>query len=127
MDIEIINILTALIKAQYQGSLVFGTNIPDNSLALLWRSNPQEIYMCKDGYNHMNVRLNGKNKDQEEICSTLNQLHYFLSKLKSNQIELGEHTQIIDIQTSSSPELIGVEENGQWIYGSSLLIKYYIK
>ena len=36
MDIEIINILTALIKAQYLGSLVFGTNIPDNSLALLW-------------------------------------------------------------------------------------------
>ena len=56
MDIEIINILTALIKAQYQGSLVFGTNIPDNSLALLWRSNPQEIYMCKDSYNHMNVK-----------------------------------------------------------------------
>lgn len=48
-------------------------------------------------------------------------------QIKSDQIELGEHTQIIDIQTSSSPELIGVEENGQWIYGSSLLIKYYIK
>ena len=47
--------------------------------------------------------------------------------IKRDQIELGEHTQIIDIQTSSSPELIGVEENGQWIYGSSLLIKYYIK
>lgn len=127
MDIEIINTLLPLIKSQTSVTIVLGTNIPDNSLCLRWRSNPTETYMSKDSYNSMTVLLNGKNIDQQSIATTLNTIHHYLNKLKQNQIPIGENTQIINIQTSSSPELVGVEENGQWIYGSSLLVTYYIK
>lgn len=127
MDIEIINNLLTLIKSQTSTNIVLGTNIPDNSLCLRWRSNPSEVYMSKDSYNSMTVLLNGKNIDQQAIATTLNAIHHYLNKLKQNQIPIGENTQIINIQTSSSPELIGVEENGQWIYGSSLLVTYYIR
>lgn len=127
MDIEIINNLLPLIKSQTSVNVVLGTNIPENSLCLRWRSNPSEVYMSKDSYNSMTVLLNGKNIDQQAIATTLNAIHHYLNKLKQNQIPIGENTQIINIQTSSSPELIGVEENGQWIYGSSLLVTYYIR
>lgn len=127
MDIEIINILLGLIKSQTSVNIVLGTNIPNNSLCLRWRSNPTETYMSKDSYNSMTVLLNGKNIDQQSIATTLNTIHHYLNKLKQNQIPIGENTQIINIQTSSSPELVGVEENGQWIYGSSLMVTYYIR
>lgn len=126
MDIEIINILLGLIKSQTSVNIVLGTNIPNNSLCLRWRSNPTETYMSKDSYNSMTVLLNGKNIDQQSIATTLNTIHHYLNKLKQNQIPIGENTQIINVQTSSSPELVGVEENGQWIYGSSLMVTYYI-
>lgn len=127
MDIEIINTILPLIKSQTSVNVVLGTNIPENSLCLRWRSNPSEIYMSKDSYNSMTVLLNGKNIDQQAIATTLNAIHHYLNKLKQNQIPIGENTQIINIQTSSSPELIGVEENGQWIYASSLTVTYYIR
>lgn len=127
MDIEIINILLGLIKSQTSVNIVLGTNIPNNSLCLRWRSNPTETYMSKDSYNSMTVLLNGKNIDQQSIATTLNTIHHYLNKLKQNQIPIGENTQIINVQTSSSPELVGVEENGQWIYGSSLMVTYYIR
>lgn len=127
MDIEIINTILPLIKSQTSVNVVLGTNIPENSLCLRWRSNPSEVYMSKDSYNSMTVLLNGKNIDQQAIATTLNAIHHYLNKLKQNQIPIGENTQIINIQTSSSPELIGVEENGQWIYASSLTVTYYIR
>lgn len=127
MDIEIINNLLTLIKSQTNTNIVLGTNIPDNSLCLRWRSNPTEIYMSKDSYNSMTVLLNGKNLDQQTVATTLNMIHDYFNKLKQSQIPIGQNTQIINIQTSSSPELIGIEENGQSIYGSSLLVTYYIR
>jgi len=116
MDIEIINNLLTLIKSQTSTNIV-----------LRWRSNPTEIYMSKDSYNSMTVLLNGKNLDHQTVATTLNTIHDYFNKLKQSQIPIGQNTQIINIQTSSSPELIGVEENGQWIYGSSLLVTYYIR
>lgn len=127
MDIEIIDIVLCLIKSNLGYDVVRGTNIPANSLCARWRSNPNEIYMAKDSYNSMTVLLNGKNANQQTIASQLNTIHHYLNKLKQNQIPTGENTQIINIQTSSSPELIGVEENGQWIYASSLTVTYYIR
>lgn len=127
MDIEIIDIVLCMIKSNLGYEVVRGTNIPENSLCARWRSNPNEIYMTKDSYNSMTVLLNGKNANQQTIATALNTIHHYLNKLKQNQIPIGENTQIINIQTSSSPELIGVEENGQWIYASSLTVTYYIR
>lgn len=127
MDIEIINTILPLIQAQTSFNIVLGTNIPENSLCMRWRSNLNEIYMTKDSYNSMTVLLNGKNANQQTIATALNTIHHYLNKLKQSQIPIGENTQIINIQTSSSPELIGVEENGQWIYASSLTVTYYIR
>lgn len=127
MDIEIIDTILPLIQSQTSLNIVLGTNIPDNSLCMRWRSNPNEIYMLKDSYNSMTVLLNGKNANQQTVASQLNTIHHFFNKLKQSQIPIGEHTQIINIQTSSSPELIGVEDNGQWIYASSLTVTYYIR
>jgi hypothetical protein len=35
--------------------------------------------------------------------------------------------QIYAIETTASPRLIGREQNSQWLYGSSLLIKFNVK
>ena len=127
MDIGLIDIVLCMIKSNLGYEVVRGTNIPANSLCARWRSNPNEIYMLKDSYNSMTVLLNGKNASQQTIATALNAIHHYFNKLKQNQIPIGENTQIINIQTSSSPELIGVKENGQWIYASSLTVTYYIR
>ena len=38
-----------------------------------------------------------------------------------------DHWQVYAIETTSAPQLIGREENLNWIYGSSFRVKFYAK
>lgn len=125
MDIEAIELLTELIKQKYSGSLVYGSNTPDNGISLRWSSNPRSTFLCKNTYEYMNVYMNGKNTDQLTIVKTMNDIHDYLTRLRNYPST--SRVQICNIETSSGPSLVGREENSQWLYGSTLLIKIYKK
>lgn len=125
MDIEVINLLTQLIRNKYDGSLVYGSNTPDNGISLRWGSSPIATFLCKNTYERMSVYMNGKNTDQSQVVKTMNEIHDYLTRLK--KYPSTEKVQICNIETSSSPSLVGREENSQWLYGSTLTVKFFKK
>ena len=68
--------------------------------------------------------LNGKHEDQQLLSETLNKIHENLTQKKS-YTNLAS-AQITDIETVSLPSKIDVEK-GQFLYGSSLRIKFFYR
>ena len=73
----------------------------------------------------MSAVLNCKNSDQELAADTLGKLHTFLNMRKD--YPSADRFQITNIETTSAPVYLGREENNQWLYGSSLEVKFYLR
>lgn len=126
MDNTIIELIIPLIKGTYDGALVVGSNTPDNCISLRGNSTPFSTFLCKQQfYMNMTILLNGKSDDQRYISDVLSNIHLNLSKMITYPST--DEVQIVDISTMASPNLIGREENSQWLYGSTLQVKYYIR
>ncbi|MHB1152096.1 MAG: phage tail terminator protein [Eubacteriales bacterium] len=69
--------------------------------------------------------LNGKNVDQFLLSDTLNRIHEKLTQTKVFSTVTG--AQITSVETVSMPNPIGREDGGQWLYGSSIRIKFYYR
>lgn len=73
----------------------------------------------------MNVVCNGKNVDQQTVIGQLDAIHHSLTRRKD--FPAGNSWQVYAIETVSSPRLLGREQNSQWLYGSSLTVKFNVK
>jgi hypothetical protein len=69
--------------------------------------------------------LNGKHTDQYTLADTLNRMHEKLTQTKTFQTVSG--AQITCAETVSIPNYIGREDSGQWLYGSTVRIKFYYR
>lgn len=125
MDDKVINAILDLIeKLGY--TFVIGSNVMENSYACISSgSTPQYTFFDKNTDNQMTLALNGKNSNQKVLSNALNQIHHYLTRLKEYPHE--DNFQIYNIETISSPHLIGREENNQWLYGSLIKIKFYTR
>lgn len=122
-------ILTALIAmatlAGPYSAIVIGSDPPVNGIAMIADGAPQRVYRDIDTTWSLSVLLNGKNADQQTVLSTLSAIHQLMTVRKD--FPSGDGWQIYSITTTSAPRLIGREQNSQWIYGSSLTVKFYAK
>lgn len=84
-----------------------------------------ETFMDKGMAYELHVVLNGKHGSQQMVSDTLNDLHRYLTQLKDYPSD--NDYQITDISTISAPNFIGREENKQYLYGSSLRVKFYLR
>ena len=84
-----------------------------------------ETYMDKGMAYELHIVLNGKHAQQQIVSDTLNDLHVYLTQLK--EYPANDYYQITDIETISAPSFIGREENKQYLYGSSLRVKFYLR
>ncbi len=88
---------------------------------------PQTKFMNKATLNTIYATANAKHKDQRQVAAALEKIHSHLNGLgvyPSGEHD-GKYWQITDISTSSAPNLIGQESDGQYLYGSILQIKFY--
>lgn len=69
--------------------------------------------------------LNGKHADQYLLSDTLNRIHEKLTQTKVFQTVTG--AQITCVETVAMPNYIGREDGQQWLYGSSIRIKFYYR
>lgn len=102
-----------------------GSDIPRNGLCVLPTPASPNPFFDKNSTVDWIIALNGKNEDQVLVFETLNEIHLSLTKQK--QYPSNDNFQIYDIETVGSPRLIGREGNDQWVYGSSLRIKFYMR
>lgn len=105
--------------------IVTGSLPPDNGIAMTGGSSSSPIFLDIGSNETMNVVCNGKNVSQESVINQLDAIHKFLTRRKD--YPTGNGWQIYAIETVSSPRLLGREQNSQWLYGSSLTIKFNVK
>lgn len=105
--------------------ILTGSMPPDNGIAMTGQSGTQATDLNIGTDQRMTVVLNGKHTDQRAVITALDTIHRFLTRRRD--YPASEAWQIYAIETVSSPRLLGREANSQWLYGSSLAVKFYMK
>ena len=98
---------------------------PEDGISIAWSSGSLHTFMDKKAAVAMSAVLNSKSKDQEAAAGVLGRLHTFLNMRKD--YPAAENFQITNIATTGAPTYLGREENNQWLYGSSLEVKFYLR
>ena len=106
-------------------NIVVGSLPPDNGISMTWAAGSLNTFMDKNAAVEMSAVLNGKNTNQQTVSDTLGQIHTFLNMRKD--YPAADNFQITNIETISPPSYLGREENNQWLYGSSLAVKFFCK
>ena len=86
-------------------------------------STPAEVYLDKNSYIPLDVVLNGKHVDLRALSDTLNNIHAALTRATS--YPSGEGWQIVDISNYTLPQIVGRENNNEWLMASALSVKFY--
>lgn len=122
---EILQAVRRMASAAAGVPVVTGSLPPDNSVAMTGSSSSNPIFLDIGSNERMNVVCNGKNISQEAVIRQLDAIHRALTRRKD--FPTGDGWQIYAIETISSPRLLGREQNSQWLYGSSLVVKFNVK
>jgi hypothetical protein len=105
--------------------VVLGSQPPDDGIAMTGNAASYPIFLDIGSNEEMNVVCNGKSTEQTTVIQRLEAIHMALTRRKD--FPHSDTWQIYAIETTASPRLIGREQNSQWLYGSSLLIKFNVK
>jgi len=106
--------------------VVFGSDPPNNGICMIQSTGaPTDTHLDKGMVYRVPVVLNGKNTNQLTLLTDLTKIHEELTR-KTNYAAFGtDACQVTDIATTSTPSIIGREQNSQWICGSSFDIFFY--
>lgn len=106
-------------------SIVTGSMPPDNGIAMTGQAAPQTIMLDIGSNERMSIVCNGKNRDQQTVIDQLDAIHRSLTRRKD--FPIGNDWQVYAIETVASPRFLGREQNSEWLYASSLLVKINTK
>ena len=126
IDSEIITAVQALInKLGLYAKITIGALPPDNGLSIALTSSRSNYCMNKNSIVDLSAVVNGKHTNQKTVLDALSKIHTVLPRMK--EYPSSDNWQITNIESISRPNYLGREQNSQWLYGSSLRIKYYIR
>lgn len=121
---EIVAALQKMIQALVSGPVVIGSMPPLDGYAVSFAGGaPMEIYRNLMTNEDLPVVFNGKGEDQQAVADAMDRVHLDLTTAKA--LPFSARWQIYAIETTSAPQLIGREENRNWLYGSSFRVKFY--
>lgn len=84
-----------------------------------------ETYLDKNTFVPLDFTLNGKHPNLKTLSDAMNAIHSALTRAQSYPESTG--WQITDITNSVLPQIIGREQNNEWLMASSLSVKFYWK
>jgi hypothetical protein len=127
MFLDILEAVRRIAQTATRMSVYIGSNPPAEAIGL--DGDASTVFTGKDidrAYEYR-IAINGKSGDQLKIARELENIHKMLT-LRGNYPQ-GDDWQIYGIETQSSPRILGREsaDKNQWLYGSSVLVKYYRK
>lgn len=123
---EVIEALQQMIQALVDGPVVIGSMPPLNGYAVSFAGGaPMETFRTLTTNEELPVAFNGKGADQEDVATAMNTVHRALTT--SLNLPYTDKWQIYAITTTSAPQLVGREENENWLYGSSFSVRFYAK
>lgn len=95
-------------------------------------SAPSSMHMDKNTIIPLDVTLNGKHENLKTLSDAMNTIHSALTRATVYPMDTNDSTnngrwQIIDITNYTLPDIIGREQNNEWLMASSLTVKFYWK
>lgn len=123
---EIIIAIQQMIQGIVGGNVVAGSIPPLNGYAVgAVGGSPIETFRPLTSNESLLVLFNGKASNQQLLMQDMEKVHHILTTSKA--LPYSENWQIYAIETTSAPNLIGREQNKNWIYGSSFRVKFFSK
>ena len=86
-------------------------------------STVQTTHMDKNTFVPLDVTINGKHPNLMTLSDALNKIHSSLTRAK--EYPSAASWQITDIENLNLPQVIGREQNNDWLMASSLSVKFY--
>lgn len=83
------------------------------------------LFFDKNTVIPLDVTLNAKHPNLKTLTDTLNNLHSALTRAKSYPST--DRWQIIDIMNQNIPQIIGREQNNDWLAASALTVRFFWK
>lgn len=122
----IITAMQQMIQGIVRGNVVVGSIPPLNGYAVgSVGGSPIETFRPLTSNEGLPVLFNGKSSNQQLLMQDMEKVHHILTTSKT--LPYSENWQIYAIETTSAPNLIGREQNKNWIYGSSFRVKFFSK
>ena len=115
-----------MVQTLVEGPVVLGSMPPIDGYAVSFAGGaPMETFRPLTTNEELPVIFNGKGADQRALASAMGKAHRALTT--STILPYNKRWQVYAIETTSAPQLVGREENANWLYGSSFRVKYYAK
>ena len=123
---DVLQAVVALANATAPYSTVTVGALPaDNGICMAWATGSLNTFFNKRAAVTMTAVLNAKNTSQQAALDALSDIHTALNMATS--YPSADNYQITNIETSGPPTYLSREQNSQWLYGSSLTVKFYLK
>ncbi|MFR4340053.1 MAG: hypothetical protein DBX91_14070 [Subdoligranulum variabile] len=123
---EIVEAVRQMVQALVDGPVVIGSLPPLNGYAIGNAGGaPIETFRCMNTNEEMPLSFTGKNADQHHLADEMDKV--LLALTTARALPSTAAWQVYAIETTSAPQLIGREENSNWIYGSSFRIRFFAK
>lgn len=106
-------------------TVTVGSLPADNGICMAPAAGNLRTFMNKRAAVTMSVVLNAKNTDQRAAMDALGAIHTALNMATSYPV--ADNFQITNIETNGPPTYLSREQNSQWLYGSSLSVKFFLK
>jgi hypothetical protein len=119
-------IATAVDALGLYATIVYGSDPPENGICMIQAAGaPTEKHFDTGMLYRLSVLLNGKHSNQQTLLDALTQIHTMLTKRNDYNGFSTTDAQVLSIMTTASPQIIGREQNNQWIAGSSFEVSFY--
>lgn len=106
--------------------IVYGSDPPEDGICMIpGMGAPNDTHLNKGMIYRLPVVLNGKNADQKKLLDDLTAIHEALTRRLDYSDVSTDDVQVVDIETTALPSIIGREQNSQWVCGSSLDVVFY--
>lgn len=84
---------------------------------------PQATHMDKNTVIPLDITINGKHPNLMTLSDTMNTIHSALTR--ATAYPSAEKWEIVDIVNLTLPQIIGREQNNDWLMASSISAKFY--
>lgn len=88
-------------------------------------SSPDEVYLDKNKYLILDLTINGKHTNLQTLTDAMNGIHESLTFMKEYPSD--SDWKMIDITTTTEPQIIAREDSNAWMMASSLAVKVQTK
>ena len=111
----------SLFSSIYRGALGTGNGL----CCEVGPTRPEAVFLDKNKYIPVDLTINGKHDNLLTLTEAMNKIHESLTMLKT--YPSGASWEIVDITTSTEPQIIDREDSGQYLMASSLFVKVETK